>query len=135
VSAETKNQSTVNEPVVVRVHRTVKQDGDKLTQQDSVDQEGQDDPETIEVRPFITQPAVVTYKYEVTRSVRFQSATLGVQVALPCYVEEIEDGLSEAKEICKRRMKAETSKMTEVLDYLIDRRNKAEQDLNNRGMP
>ena len=134
----------VQEPVVVRVRRTVTKkanhessDSTATTNQENPGQDSdgaQVDPETIEIRPFVTEPAKVTYSYGISRSVQFQSVNVGVSVTIPCYKEEIEDAIAEAKEICAARLKLENGKIDGVLNHLVNLRIKADQELNNRGI-
>lgn len=108
---------------MIRVKRTVKKSTAPGKTEESTDI---DQDEEIEVHRFVTQPAVVRFHYPITRSVSFQSVGLSVGVDLPCYVEEIEAGLERAKQLVVARMKAEMPKMNEVLDKLVEMRNKAE---------
>lgn len=134
------------EPVTVRVFRTVKKEPEpfKTEKVASGDQEtpGQepgemgDDPDldTIEVRTFVTEPARVSFKFDVGRNLHFQSASAGVQVSIPCYVEEIEDACAEAKRIVLSRMRPEMKDLDKVLDYLVDKRTKKERELRDKGI-
>lgn len=50
------------------------------------------EPETIAVRKFVTQPAIVGLKLGLTRDQGgFESARVDVSLSIPCYVEEISD--------------------------------------------
>ena len=148
-TATKKNEVTHQEPIVVRVQRTVrsKAENEDAKENTGVDQvnPGQDgvaeepgttdvDLDTIEVRPFITEPAKVSYEYGISRSLNFQTVTLGVTVEIPCYKEEVEDAIEEAKQICVRRLKKENNTLTAVLDKLVELRNKGEQKLVQQGL-
>jgi hypothetical protein len=134
----------IEAPVKVRVFRTVKKRIDNTTEENARgDQEnvGQkpgepgDDPdfETIEVRRFVTEPARVRFHFDIGRNVHFQSASAGVSVELPCYVEEIDDAIADAKEIALVRMRKEVKELDKVLDYLVEQRVKKERELRNQG--
>ena len=102
-------------PTVVRVSRSVKVDGQDQAQES-------DDEEIIEVHRFVTQPAVIPFRYEVKRSKDFQSVGISVGVELPCYVEEIPEGMDRAQEIVVERLRQEMPKLGKVLDKLISLR-------------
>ena len=134
------------EPVLIKVSRTVKkkymdeaQEVAHYGNQEAPDEPVEDvdkelDPETIEVRRFLVEPAKVNYHYSITRNVHFQSITVGCSVTIPCYKEEIEGAIAEAKEFVARRLKYENRKTGAILDYLVDQRVKKEQDLSRRGV-
>ena len=147
--AKKKTSTVIEKPVVVRVQRTVrtKASYEDANEKSGVDQVNSgngdlsDDPgatetdlDTIEIRPFVTDPAQVSYNYGISRSVNFQTVSLGVTVTLPCYREEVEDAIEEAKQICVRRLKKENGTITVVLDKLVELRTKAEQGLARQGI-
>lgn len=134
-----KQNEVILEPVVVRVQRTVREKANKQPANDksTSDQEHEPDDvdlDTIEIRKFVTEPAKVTYNYGISRSVQFQSVNVGVSVTIPCYKEEIEDAIAEAKDFCAKRLKVETAKVDGVLKHLVDLRVKADRELNQRGI-
>ena len=135
----------IESPVKVRVFRTVKKrnkDGNEENssgEQENPDQkpgEPGDDPdwETIEVRKFVTEPARVRFHFDIGRNVHFQSASAGISVEIPCYVEEIPDACVEAKAICLDRMRPEVKELDKVLDYLVKQRVKKDKDLRDKGI-
>lgn len=136
----------IEAPVKVRVFRTVKKriDPDEKTTEENArgDQENPGKPqdagdpvdfETIEIRKFVTDPARVRFHFDIGQNVHFQSASAGVSVEIPCYVEEIDDACAEAKEIVLRRMRPETKELSRVIDYLVEQRIKKERELANKG--
>ena len=148
-TSKTDKKQTIEEPVVIRVQRTVrrKPNGQDADEKSGVDQIGSKqgalnetpgttdvDLDTIEIRPFVTEPAKVTYDYGVSRSLNFQTVHIGVKVTLPCYVEEVDEALEEAKQICIRRLKSEQKTVTAVLDKLVEMRTHGEQKLAQQGL-
>jgi hypothetical protein len=140
-----KTNAVVEEPVVMKVTRTVKKKYQDEAQgiSHSTDQENPDQPkdedeeidlETIEVRRFLVEPARVNYHYNVGRNVHFQSVSVGCSVTIPCYKEEIPGALIEAKELVAARLKVELKKADGVVDYLVEKRIKADQELVQRGI-
>ncbi len=141
-----KKPVLIEEPVVIKVTRTVKR---KLSPEDqqqidtTTDQETPGQPrdestdvdlDTIEVRRFLVEPAKVNYHYTLGRNVHYQSVSVGCSVTIPCYKEEIEDALEEAKELVAARLKIENRKTGAVLDHLIEQRIKKDQELANKGV-
>jgi len=144
-TARKKTSEIIEEPVVIKVTRTVKQKFCNEAQgiQQSTDQETPDQPkdedaeidfDTIEVRRFLVEPAKVNYHYSLGRNVHFQSVTVGCSVTIPCYKEEIAGALIEAKQLVAERLKVENRKTGAVLDHLVSQRIAADQDLSNRGI-
>jgi len=140
-----KTPEVIEEPVTIRVQRTVKAKanqepqtvkptGDQENPGDPKDENADVDLDTIEVRRFLVEPARVNYHYSVKRSCHFQGVDVGCSVTIPCYVEEIEDALEEAKRLVAARLKIENKKTGAVLDFLIDQRIKKDQDLSSRGI-
>lgn len=142
----TSSDKQIEAPVKVRVFRTVKKRLDNKTTEENAkgDQEnaGQkpaepgDDPdfETIEVRRFVTDPARVRFHFDIGRNTHFQSTSAGIAVEIPCYVEEINDAIAEAKEIVLNRMRPEVKELNKVLDYLVEQRVKKDQELRQKGV-
>jgi len=143
--ASAKDEKVIEQPVTVRVLRTVRKrgpDGKAVTA--GVDQENPNqepgepgdevDLETIEVRRFVTEPAQVRFHFDIGRNAHFQSANVGIAVTIPCYVEEIDDACAEAKEIVLRRMRPETKALDDVIDYLVKQRVKKDRELNDKGI-
>ena len=111
--AKTTDQVIVDElhaaPVIVRVQRTVKVGGKEA----SVDT----DENTIEVRKFVTEPAHVKFNYPIKRSLEFQGAGIEIGVDLPCYREEVAEGIEEAIEL----VVSETAKLLPEVDKVLHR--------------
>lgn len=105
-------ETIYEEPVIVRVNRTVKVGGK--------DEASDNTSEIIEVRKFVTQPAHVKFSYPVKLSLEYQSAGVEVGIDLPCYREEVEDGLKEAIETVVARTKDLLPEVRKVLDRLVD---------------
>lgn len=106
---------TIAVPTTITVTRTVKIDG-------TDEAAGSDDPEEemeeIEVHRFATQPAMVRFSYPLKMTKSFQSVGIEVGVEVPCYVEEIEDGLEKASQLVAARLKVEVPKLRQTLDKL-----------------
>ena len=141
-----KKVETIEEPVILKVTRTTKKKASPSDPQiinASTDQENSDQPKdedteidlnTIEVRRFLVEPAKVNFHYTLGRNVLFQSVTVGCSVTIPCYKEEIEDAMEEAKQMVADRLKIENRKTGAVLDFLVDQRIKKDQELTERGI-
>lgn len=142
----TRKTEVFEEPVVLKVTRTVKkkfQDEAAQEIRPSTAQENpgkdQDEDEVIdlneiEVRRFLVEPARVNYHYTLSRNVHYQSVSVGCSVTIPCYKEEIEGALVEAKQMVADRLKVENRKVGDVLDFLVNQRVKKEQELRERGI-
>lgn len=102
-------------PTTVRVSRTVKVDGEDQVQES-------DDEEVIDIHKFITKPAVIPFRYDVKRCKEFQTVGISVGVELPCYVEEIPEGMERAKQIVIGRLRKEMPNLGKVLEKLISLR-------------
>ena len=140
-----KKAEVIEEPVVLKVTRTTKSkaSGEAQNVGASIDQENTGQPkdedieidlDTIEVRRFLVEPAKVNFHYTLGRNVLFQSVTVGCSVTIPCYKEEIEDAMEEAKQMVADRLKIENRKTGAVLDFLVDQRIKKDQELTERGI-
>lgn len=140
-----KKPQVVEEPVTIKVTRTVKkkymdeaQGVNHTTDQETPDQPKDEDVDidldTIEVRRFLVEPARVNYHYTLGRNVHFQSVSVGCSVTIPCYKEEIDGALAEAKKLVADRLKIENKKIGGVLDFLVDQRVKKDQELADRGI-
>jgi hypothetical protein len=59
----------------------------------------------LEVRAFVTEPALVRAKYGVTINLgNYESGRVDAEVTIPCYVEEIEPAFERAWEIVKKQV-------------------------------
>jgi hypothetical protein len=139
-----KTPTVLEEPVVMRVTRTVKKKYQDLAQEllPTSDQVNSSDPtddtevdeNTIEIRRFVTEPARVNFHYTLKRSTHFQGIDVGCSVTIPCYREEVDAAMAEAKEKVAARLKIENRKTDGILDHLIDLRIKKDQELSQRGI-
>jgi hypothetical protein len=136
----------IEEPVILKVTRTTKKKAspddpqiinastDQENPGQSKDEDTDIDLDIIEVRRFLVEPAKVNFHYTLGRNVLFQSVSVGCSVSIPCYKEEIEDAMEEAKQLVAARLKEENKKTGVVLDFLVQQRIKADQDLATRGI-
>lgn len=93
-------------PVIVTVdNRYVRGNGEEVV-------ETPPEPETVEVRRFDTAPAFVRRTFGLTiRLAPFENAKIGVEVQVPCYVQDLKLADEFASEFCKKRMEAEVSEI------------------------
>lgn len=96
----------------ILVHRTVKLDGGSG---DSASES-----EAIEVTKFLTTPAIVSVSVPVKIVRNFQSIGLEVTVQLPCYKEEIDQGIELAYRIAKERVFREIPAIQQSLAGVAD---------------
>ena len=62
--------------------------------------DGKSEEYELEVRKFVTEPAYVRASFGQTRKIEeFESVRVDVSVSLPCYAEEIEETLTQAREL------------------------------------
>ena len=106
------SDEVVEAPVILRVSRTVKVGG----QEPASDNEDK----TIEIRKFVTEPAHVRFSYPIKRALEFQSAGIEIGIDLPCYREEILDGLKEAVSIVVEQTGELLPEVDKVLDRLVE---------------
>jgi hypothetical protein len=99
-------------PVVVRVNRTVKVGGK--------DEASDSEERIIEVRKFVTEPAHVRFNYPIKRSLEYQGAGIEIGVDIPCYREEVRDGIKEAVETVVAETAALLPEVDKVLDRLVE---------------
>ena len=114
--AKAKQQTTetiIEAPVILRVSRTVKSSG-----KDAVTDTDED--RIIEVRRFVTEPAHVRFNYPIKKSLEFQAAGIEIGIDLPCYREEVTDGIKEAVEIVVNETKELLPDVEKVLDRLVE---------------
>lgn len=70
----------------------------------------------LEARVFATQPAVVTAKLGKTINLgNYESIRIEVGVSLPCYAEEVEQGINVAAEICGRHIAEEEAAARQLM--------------------
>ncbi len=106
-------ETTFEAPVILRVSRTVKASGkDAVTDSD--------DDRIIEIRKFVTEPAHVRFNYPIKKSLEFQAAGIEIGIDLPCYREEVADGIKEAVQIVVAETKELLPDVEKVLDRLVE---------------
>ena len=106
------SDEVVQAPVILRVNRTVKVGGQ--------DEATDSDVKTIEIRKFVTEPAKVRFSYPIKKSLEYQAAGIEVGVEIPCYREEVEDGLKEAASIVVTEVGKLLPEVDKVLDRLVE---------------
>lgn len=111
-SDSNKHKTVFESPVVLRVSRTVKVAGEEPATDVTTD--------VIEIRQFATQPAIVKFSYPIKISLEFQSAGIEIGLDLPCYREEVEDGIKEAVAIVVAGTKELLPEVEKVLDRLVE---------------
>lgn len=104
---ETARVPVVAETKIV-VQRTVKLDG--------VDQDSASTEDVIEVQVFATTPAMAYVSVPIKLSRSFQSVGVEVGVYLPCYKEELPDGIEQAYRLAKSRVAREIPIIKKALD-------------------
>ena len=104
-------QATTKVPVRITVLKTIKQKGHEAANEGLV--------ETIEVREFATEPAIVKFALDAKKCVSFNSAGVMVGIDLPCYVEEIPAAFDEAKAMVRDRLIAELTGLNTILEQII----------------
>lgn len=99
-------------PTTITVSRTVKigKTGDEASSGEAS--------EIIEVHKFATTPAVARVMIPIKKTHNYNSAGLTVGVDLPCYVEELPEGLEKAYEMAKARLLVELPKIIDALKKL-----------------
>ena len=112
-TATSTEPTTYSVPTVLRVTRTVNLSGDDK----AADSESS---EILEVKQFVTQPAIVNFSYPIKRALEYQSVGLEVGVSLPCYAEEVGEGLKKAQEIVVKRTAELLPEVGAVLDKLVE---------------
>jgi hypothetical protein len=116
VVAEKADFADVNSANVVEttitVHRTVKLDG---TDVDSASTQ-----EKMKVHAFATVPAMVGVNLPIKISRNFQSVGLEVLVQIPCYKEEVREGIEYAYKLAKERVMQEIPEIQKALAGIVD---------------
>jgi len=99
----------------LRVLKTVKLHG--------TDEDTSGTDETIDVQTFITVPAMATVNVPVKISRAYQSIGIEVSVSLPCYKEEIKEGIDMAYALAKERVFTEIPIIQKALNALAAQAN------------
>ena len=100
----------VNKGVTVHTDRSVKLRGKKMVSDSSYD--------LLETRHFTTPPAVVKFGVDVKKSANYNSLGVKVEVELPVYVGEIEQGMVAAKKIATEHLEKELKDLRTTLDKI-----------------
>lgn len=83
----------------------------KQTQVGTVNEDSEER-EQIEVSPFVTDPAYVTFACGATLNMgNYQSLRIDVRVSLPCYIEEIDEMYTTAKKWADERLDKELKEL------------------------
>lgn len=98
-------------PTIVRVSRSVKLDG-------KVEETESEQEDVIDVKKFVTTPAICKYGYSIKRSKNYQSVGVDVSVDYPCYAEEVDKGLEAAKNLVIARLKEENPLLEKALNKI-----------------
>lgn len=107
-------------PTTIRVSRTVRL---KLSSSTPVEEAHSSEPdETIEVHQFATTPASCYVGIDLKKSKDFNSAGVMIGVTLPCYTEELKQGIEKAYATVMERLMVELPKIIKAAYDLRDAR-------------
>lgn len=95
------------------VSRTV-----KLTRGPDKDIKSKEDEELLEIHHFATTPAMAIVEIPIVMSKNYQSIGIRVGVHLPCYSEELDDGITKATQMALDRVQREIPELREALEKL-----------------
>jgi len=95
----------------VTVMRTVKLDG--------VDTDSASSEETIEVHVFVTTPAIAVVTLPIKISRNYQSIGIEIGAYVPCYKEELPDGIEYAYQLVKAKAMEELPGMKKALEEAL----------------
>jgi len=73
--------------------------------------------EILEVHKFVTEPAVATVTIPLKLSMDYQSLGIEIGVSIPCYKEELEEGVEKAYQMVLERV---ITKVPEIQKALIE---------------
>ena len=85
--------------------------------------------QVLAVHQFVTEPARVRVNYGIGPSACYQSVNLNVTVELPCYREDTERGIADAKDLVVRTVKIERPLAYLVLEKLIEKKYEIEKEM------
>jgi len=85
---------------------------------DKQEAQNSDLPETIEVHEFATTPAVVHFELPLKKVKDFNSAGISIGISVPCYVEEIDEAITFAKDKVLNRLHAELPEILKLANKL-----------------
>lgn len=112
-------------PTTIRVSRSVKFKKDASTPAEEAQSTEPD--EIIEVHRFATEPARVHIGVDMKKNKEFNSAGIMVNVTLPCYVEEIPQGIQKAYDTVMERILKELPNIIKAAYDLRDARIEARE--------
>ena len=90
----------------------------KLTRGKNKDEQTKDQEDFIEVHHFSTTPAMATATIPIRMSKNFQSIGITIGVQLPCYAEELSEGIEKAIQMALERVTQEIPELRVALDKL-----------------
>lgn len=90
----------------------------KLTRGRNKDEQTKEEEDFIEVHHFSTTPAMATATIPIRMSKNFQSIGITVGVQLPCYAEELTEGIEKAIQMALERVTQEIPELRVALDKL-----------------
>ena len=90
----------------------------KLTRGKNKDEQTKEEEDFIEVHKFATTPAMATASIPIRMSKNFQSIGITIGVHLPCYAEELPEGIEKAIQMALDRVTAEIPELRVALDKL-----------------
>ena len=96
---------------IVRVTKSVEAEGEQAFD---------DDTEIINVHKFATTPAVASIEIPIKMTKYYNSMGITVGVSLPCYAEEIEEGIEKAKGIALKKVFDEIPAIKQALEKFRD---------------
>jgi len=111
---------TVLVPTTIRVSRSVKFKKDASTPADEAS--SSEPAETIEVHRFATTPASCYVGVDLKKVKDYNSAGIMVGATVPCYAEEIAEGMERAYNLVMERLKVELPKIIQAAYDLRDAR-------------
>lgn len=102
----------------IKVERSVKLTAGKSP----TDEESRSEENVIEIHKFTTTPAMATVEIPVKFSKDYQSIGLTIGVSLPCYAEELDEGMKKAYTMSIERLQKEIPDLKTMLDRMSPRR-------------
>jgi hypothetical protein len=123
-------EKVIEAEVKVRVRRTktfsYKDENGKIHREESEDK---NEEQVIAVHQFVTEPARARVNYGIGPSACYQGVNLNVTVEYPCYREQTEEGIAEAKRLVVQTVKVERPLAYAVLQKLIDEKYRIEAEM------
>ena len=129
--AKAATEQVIEAEVKVRVRRTktfsYKDETGKVHRSDP--EQDKDEEQILAVHRFVTEPARIRLNYGLGPSACYQSVNLNVTVELPCYREDMEQGIAGAKDLVVQTVKAERPFAYLVLEKLIEKKYEIEKEM------